>query len=219
PSAGRAVTAWTIDSFRPSTVVRTVRTRPDRRRSRASWSSSVMTITVATPGVAATAATVSWAIARARRRRCSDGRSRRLLPRPVHLTGISTVTASSSTAPIPSFCPAPSTGPSRGRSGSGRPLPERARGGAAGSGLGEPGLLRLDVERRRRELRIDLRQHLGQQGRDSPVPVPLVVGRDDVPRGTDRVAPAQHVGVGTLVVVPVRPLVDVAGVELPPLLR
>ena len=86
------------------------------------------------------------------------------------------------------------------------------------AGLHPPPLGR-DVVRRRRVLRGQLLEGLGEQRGDRPVAVPLAVGRDDVPGRGVGVGLAQRVGVGGAVVGPPRPHVDVAGVVLPALGR
>ena len=79
----------------------------------------------------------------------------------------------------------------------------------------EPLALLLDVVVRLRALQPHPAQRLHQQLADRPVAVPLAVARYDVPRGRVGVAALERDLVGLLVVGPVRPLVDVVGLELP----
>ena len=89
----------------------------------------------------------------------------------------------------------------------------------AGPSAAQAGLLGLDVEVGRRPLRVDLLEGVEQQLLHRPPRVPLAVRRHDVPRrGVGRAA-GQRGLVGLLVVVPAQPLVDVAGVVLPVLVR
>jgi nitronate monooxygenase len=79
--------------------------------------------------------------------------------------------------------------------------------------------VRLDVVVGGRPAQGHLLQLLEHQLGDRPVAVPLAVRGHDEPRRQLRVALADRVGVDLHVRVPVGPLVDVTGVELPQLLR
>src|SRR5438552_17308511 len=73
------------------------------------------------------------------------------------------------------------------------------------------------VELRTWVLRVHLAQGLDQDHRHGPVPVDLVVRRDDVPGRLTGRAPSDREVIGAHVILPARPLLDVLRVELPAL--
>src|SRR3954465_12924124 len=68
-------------------------------------------------------------------------------------------------------------------------------------------------------LRVEVAQRLEHEPPDGPGPVPLAVGRDDVPRRVRRAAQPQRVLVGGPEVAPVVAVAQVVGLELPALVR
>src|SRR6266511_3666972 len=83
----------------------------------------------------------------------------------------------------------------------------------------QPPPLRLDIEICHRIPQGQIDKRVPQEGGHRPVPVPLPVGRDDVPRCVPGRAPRERVGVGRLVGRPERALGHVTRVVLPVLGR
>jgi CDP-diacylglycerol--glycerol-3-phosphate 3-phosphatidyltransferase len=94
-------------------------------------------------------------------------------------------------------------------------------GANAGSLFGsqQPVALLFDIELCCRPLDLQRLELLDEDVHDGPVSIPLVIGGNDVPRRELCVAALQRVGVGLVQRVPLGPAVDVAGVELPELVR